>query len=54
VLRETIERKLERIYSTHVPNHPVTLTIPSETVEKDDFGSPILLCDPNFLVCHIW
>ena len=26
----------------------------SETVEKGDFGSPVLLRDPNFLVCHIW
>jgi len=28
VLRETIERKLGTIYSTHAPNPSVTLTIP--------------------------
>jgi hypothetical protein len=32
VLRDTIERKLERIYSTHAPNHPVTSTIPSGNI----------------------
>jgi hypothetical protein len=32
VLRETIERKLGRIYSTHAPNHPATLTIPSGNI----------------------
>jgi hypothetical protein len=26
----------------------------SETVEKADFGSLGLLCDPNFVVCRIW
>jgi hypothetical protein len=32
VLRETMERKLKRIYSTHAPNHPVTFTIPSGNI----------------------
>jgi hypothetical protein len=32
VLRETMERKLGRIYSTHTPDHPVTLTIPSGNI----------------------
>ena len=32
VLRETMERKLGRIYSTHAPNHPATLTIPAGNI----------------------
>jgi hypothetical protein len=32
VLRETIERKLGRIYSIHALNHPATLTIPSGNI----------------------
>jgi hypothetical protein len=32
VLRETIERKLRRIYSTHAPNHPLTSTTPSGNI----------------------
>jgi hypothetical protein len=32
VLRETIERKLARIYSALEQNHPITLTIPSGNI----------------------
>jgi hypothetical protein len=28
--------------------------ITSETVEKANFGSLVLLRDPNFVVCPIW
>ena len=43
-----------------VPYRPLDLlqknspTLPSETVEKDDFGSLVLLRDHNFVVCPIW
>jgi hypothetical protein len=32
VLRENMERKVARIYSTHAPNRPLTLTIPSGNI----------------------
>jgi hypothetical protein len=50
---------LERQEAMGLCQHPggllkISSTLPSETVEKADFGGLVLLRDPNFLVCHIW
>jgi hypothetical protein len=45
-----VNRDLLRVYKLNI----LPLQIPSETVEKADFGSLVLLRDHNFAVCPIW